>query len=145
MTNYINHNVWKINQDFDITKVWRFAEICENKEIDGIRSIYNMPRINKLFEKNGMELTDDMLATILNFKSNLTDLDLFLKNLFANNGNRKKIKNMGVFYNTDISNEIHPETGMRVIGFIGISPIHEKKSGTKIGMVSGDKKNFVKI
>ena len=143
MVDYKNFKVFNINDDFDISKVWRFAEVCLNPEIDGLRTVVNMPRITKLFKQNDVEITTDHIETILNFKSNLLDLDMYLKNVFANNGKCIKIKNMGVFELPNNYNEIHKDTGMRIIKFIGISPIHENKSGKEIARMSGDKSKVV--
>lgn len=141
MVEYKNYKIFQPNDDFDISKVWRFGEVCLKPE-GGVRTCLIIHRINKLFQQNGVELTSDHLEQLVNFGSDLLSLDMYLKNLFANNGKRIKIKNMCVIeMGKDI--EYSKETGMRVVRFIGINPIHEKKSGVEIARMTGDKSKVV--
>jgi len=145
MVNYNGYNVFGVSNDYDISKVWRFAVVYERPEINGLRTSYDMNRINKLFKKNNVELTADIFASLMEFKSNLNGLDMFLKNLFANNGNKIKIKNMGVVrYIKPEDGEID-ETGMKVISYIGILPTHEKKLGKKIGIINENRTKAYKV
>lgn len=137
MVQYKNYNVFNVSNDYDESKIWRFAVVYERPEINGVRTSYDFNRIKTLFKKNNVELTEDIFTSLMEFKSDLIGLDMFLKNLFANNGNKTKIKNMGVMRCVKPQDRETDETGMKVISYIGILPTHEKKLGKKIGMAEG--------
>ena len=144
MTDYKNYNVFGISKDYDLTKIWRFAVVYEKPSINGITTLYDWNRIKILFKRNNVEMTESIFASLMGFKSNLTGLDLYLKNLFANNGNKTKIKNMGVIedHGESINRKID-ETGQRVIAYIGILPTNEKKIGVKVAMMNGEKTKYI--